>query len=78
MDSQLMTYTMCGMELRLKLSKVKFKMNLVKHMVYLFSNIPMHCNVVNSLQLDASLITRCLKFRCQCFSFVEIADLPQD
>lgn len=41
MDSQLMTYTMYGMELRLKLSKVKFKMNLVKHMVYLFSNIPM-------------------------------------
>ena len=52
-----MTYTMCGMELRLKLSKVKFKMNLGKHMVYLFSNIPMlwtHCNWMLVLSQGAS------------------------
>ena len=52
-----MTYTMYGMELRLKLSKVKFKMNLVKHMVYLFSNIPMlwtHCNWMLVLSQGAS------------------------
>ena len=42
----------------------------------IYSPISQCCEL--NWQLDASLVTRCLKFRCQCFSFVEIADLPQD